>query len=144
MSTSSGSSGQTNTDANDVCRRAAWSNGEIRTSEHLGPVLRLGAAGAGMDGDDRVRLIVLPGEHLLALRGVDLLLELLEAPLQIAADVFSGFGPLEEDAQVVAAPLECLQQRQLIVDAPAALHHLLRFRLVAPEVRRADVLFDIR
>ena len=30
-STSSGSSGQTNTDANDVWRRAAWSNGEMRT-----------------------------------------------------------------------------------------------------------------
>ena len=32
MSSSSGSSGHTYTDANDVCRRAAWSNGEIRTS----------------------------------------------------------------------------------------------------------------
>ena len=31
-STSSGSSGQTKTDANDVWRRAAWSNGEMRTS----------------------------------------------------------------------------------------------------------------
>ena len=29
---SSGSSGHTYTDANDVCRRAAWSNGEMRTS----------------------------------------------------------------------------------------------------------------
>ena len=103
---SSGSSGQTNTDANDVWRRAAWSNGEIRTrrctpasasqqavgvvaghgerraldarlvaglqvdhvaleaaalgpaqvhaQQHLGPVLRLGAAGARVDGHDGV------------------------------------------------------------------------------------------
>ena len=31
-STSSGSSGHTNTEANDVCRRDAWSKGEMRTS----------------------------------------------------------------------------------------------------------------
>ncbi len=32
MSMSSGSSGQTCSDANDVCRRDAWSKGEMRTS----------------------------------------------------------------------------------------------------------------
>src|SRR5512138_3662790 len=31
-STSSGNSGQTKTEANDVCRRAAWSNGEMRAT----------------------------------------------------------------------------------------------------------------
>jgi len=31
----------------------------------------------------------------------------------------------------------------LVVDTTAALHHLLRFRLVAPEAGLADVLLDV-
>jgi len=69
--------------------------------------------------------------------------EHVEAALHVSAHLFAGRGPLEEHAEVVAAPLQRPQQRQLVVDAAAALHDLLRLRLIAPEVGRAYVLFDI-
>ena len=150
-STSSGSSGQTYTDANDVCRRAAWSNGEMRTrrwtpasaeqqavgvvadddqrraldarfvarlevddlaleaaalgpaqvhpQQHLGPVLRLGAAGARMDRDDGVLAIVLAAEHLLGLAGVDFARKIVEAAAEIVGDRLARLGPFDEHAR---------------------------------------------
>ena len=48
---------------------AALGPADVHAQQHLGPVLRLGAAGAGMDGDDGVAAIVLAAEHLLGLAG---------------------------------------------------------------------------
>ncbi len=113
-------SGITNTDANDVWRRACWSNGEIRTSrctplsptehpvgilaldlhrrgfdarffawsriedvgakafvlgpaeihpqKHFGPILRFGAAGARLDGENRVQAVVFAGREAFSFR----------------------------------------------------------------------------
>jgi hypothetical protein len=116
---------------------------QVHAQQHLGPVLRLGAAGAGMDRDDRVGEIVFAGEHLLALGGVDFLLELVEPALEVAGDLLARARPFEQDPQVVVAPLEGLQQRQVGLDAAAALHDFLRLGLVAPEVRSAYVFFDV-
>ena len=54
---------------------------QIHAQQHLGPVLRLGAAGAGMDGHDGVGAIVLAAEHLLDFGGVDFGLERVERAL---------------------------------------------------------------
>ena len=35
---------------------------EIHAQKHLGPVLRFGAAGTGLDGDDGVQAVVFAGE----------------------------------------------------------------------------------
>jgi hypothetical protein len=35
----------------------------IKTQQHFGPILRLGAAGAGMDRDDRAKTVVFAPEH---------------------------------------------------------------------------------
>ena len=48
---------------------AALGPAQVHAQQHLGPVLRLGAAGAGMDRDDGVLAIVLAAEHLLGLAG---------------------------------------------------------------------------
>ena len=44
---------------------------QIHAHEHLGPVLRLGAAGAGMNIDDRVQSIVFAGQQDLRFDAVD-------------------------------------------------------------------------
>ena len=44
---------------------------EVHAQQHLGPVLRLGAAGARVDGHDGVGAVVLAAEHLLDLGGLD-------------------------------------------------------------------------
>ena len=124
ISMSSSISGDTNTAANDVCRRWPESNGDLRTSrctpvsvrsqpnaysprtwivallmpatspadslehvdrvavllgpsqvhpeQHLGPVLRLGAARAGLDVEERVVRVHLAGEHPAELERLDL------------------------------------------------------------------------
>ena len=76
---------------------------QIHAQQHLGPVLRLGAAGARMDRDDRVLAIVLAAEHLLGLAGVDLCRELVERPAEIVGDRLPGFGPLDEHGEIVDA-----------------------------------------
>ena len=95
-----------------------------------------------MDGDDGVGAIVLAAEHLLGLGRVDFLLELVEAALEVGADVLPRIRPFDQHAEVVGAPPERLPQRLVFLQAPAALHHLLRFGLVAPEIRFADALLD--
>jgi hypothetical protein len=95
-----------------------------------------------MDGDDGVGAIVLAAEHLLRFGRVDFLLEFVEAAREIGSDILARIGPLDQHAQIVGAPPERLPQRLVFLQAPPALHHLLRFGLVAPEVRFANPLLD--
>ena len=50
---------------------------QIHAHEHFGPVLRLGAAGSGMDVHDRVQRIVFAGQQDLGLDAIDELLSFL-------------------------------------------------------------------
>src|SRR3546814_9375694 len=49
---------------------------QVHAQQHLGPVLRLGTTGAGLDVDERVVRIHLAGEHALEFQLADLRLEL--------------------------------------------------------------------
>ena len=82
---------------------AALRPAEVHAEEHLRPVLRFGAAGAGMDGHDRVLAIVLAAEHLLDLAGLHFLLERVERLAELGVDRLAGFGPFDEHGEVVAA-----------------------------------------
>ncbi len=123
---------------------AALGPAQVHAQDHLGPVLRLGAAGARMHGDDRVLGVVLAAEHLLDLAGLDFGLQLVETAHEIAADVLAGVEPLAQDDEVVGALAQRLQQRDVFVEAPAPLQHLLRRGLVVPEVGRAGLRFEAR
>jgi hypothetical protein len=96
-----------------------------------------------MDGDDGVGAIVFAAEHLLGLGSLDLLLELRESSREIRADVFAGIDPLDQDREVVTAPLQGAQERQVVFDAAPLLHHLLRRGLVAPEIGGGYLAFDV-
>ena len=49
---------------------------QVHAQQHLGPVLRLGAAGAGLDVDEGVVGVHLAGEHALEFQLADALLQL--------------------------------------------------------------------
>jgi hypothetical protein len=86
---------------------------------------------------------MLAAEHLVRLCGVDLRLEIVEAPGQVGSDVFPGIGPLDQDAQIIGAALQRSFERLLIFDPSAPLHDLLRFALVVPETGRARAFFYV-
>jgi hypothetical protein len=91
-----------------------------------------------MHGEDGVAAIVLAAQHLPRLSGLDVRLELVEAPGQVAVDGFAGLGPLDQNREVVRTPLQGVAEGQLFFEAPPALQQLLRFGLVLPEVGLGD------
>src|SRR5262245_9172765 len=95
-----------------------------------------------MDGDDGVGAIVFAAKHLLRLGGLDLGLKLVERAGQVGPDVFAAVRPLDEHADVVGAPLEGAAECEVVLDAAATLHYLLRAGLISPETRFADLLLD--
>ena len=78
---------------------AALGPAQVHAQQHLGPVLRLGAAGAGVNRDDRVLAVVLAAEHLLGLAGVDLRRQLVERAPEVVGDRLPRFGPFDQDVQ---------------------------------------------
>jgi len=86
---------------------------------------------------------VLAAEHLLDLAGLHHLRELLEAGGEIREHVLALAGPLHEHAEVLGAFCQRGNERDFFLDAAPALEDLLRFGLVAPEIGRTYVLFDI-
>ena len=115
---------------------AALDPAQVHAQQHLGPVLRLGAACARMNRDDGVLAIVLAAEHLLDLAAFDEAGELLDARRQLRSDIFALAGPVDEHAEVVCFGSERGDQLDFFLDAPAALKDLLRLDLVVPEIGR--------
>jgi hypothetical protein len=85
---------------------------------------------------------VLAAQHLAGLGGLDVSLELVEAPGQVGVYRLARLGPFDEDAEVVSAPLERLGEREFLRQAAAALLQLLRFGVVLPEVGIEGFLVD--
>ena len=85
----------------------------IHAEEHVGPITRLGAAGAGMNGDKRVRPVVRPGKELAQLE----LLKLVDEARVFGGDVLLRAAPLRgscSSSRAAAAP----RSRRLRVRAP--------------------------
>ncbi len=117
---------------------------QVHAQQHLGPVLRLGAARAGMDRHDRVLAIVLAAEHLLGLAGVDLRRQVVERAGEVVGDRLPCLGPFDQDGEILGAAPQRIAEIAILLEAPAALQQLLRRRLVLPEVRIGDARLDCR
>src|SRR5688572_14275932 len=113
---------------------AALDPSQVHAQQHLGPVLRLGAAGARMNRDDGVLAIVLAAEHLLDLAAFDEAGQLLDARGQLRRDIFSLTRPVDEHVEIVCSGCERRDQLDLFLDSPAALKDFLRLDLVVPEI----------
>ena len=81
----------------------ALSPAQIHAHEHLGPVLRLGAARAGMDGDDGVALVVGAGEQRLDLQLVDQGAQVVDLAAQVGGNVFAFVRQFEVGSDVGGA-----------------------------------------
>jgi hypothetical protein len=95
-----------------------------------------------MDGDDRIAAIVRPTEHLFDFARLHLLVEGFEGLRELAVDRLAGFGPFDENGQVVAPLLERGDEVEILFDTAAALQEFLRFRLIVPEVWRGGARLD--
>ena len=71
--------------------------------QHLGPVLALGAAGAGMHGDDGVERIGLAGEHGAGFELFSECGEGLDVAFKIGEHVFAFAGQFEVGVDVAGA-----------------------------------------
>jgi hypothetical protein len=84
---------------------------QVHAQQHLGPVLGLGAAGAGLDVDETVGRVHLAGEHAAELEAGEFLLEAFE----VRADRIDGLrvvfleGQIEEVPRVREALVELLE-----------------------------------
>src|SRR5450759_892977 len=63
---------------------------QVHAQQHLGPVLRLGAAGAGMDGHDRAALVVLAAEEAQLFPTLEVGLELGDAVNELLEELVDG------------------------------------------------------
>ena len=109
---------------------------QIHAQQHLGPVLRLGAAGAGIDLEEGVVGVGLAREHALQLQACHLLLERQELLLDLAQDrlVTLRLGELGEIGGVGEPALERALTVDRLGEAVAFPHQALRLLGVAPEV----------
>ena len=129
----------------DLAREpAALRPPEVDAQQHLGPILRLGAAGAWMHGEDGVGMVVRAAEHLLGLGCLNLDGKIVEPVRQIVNDRLALAGPLDQDIEVVVAPLQRLRKLAVLLEPATAAEYALRALGVVPEVGRGRGLLQPR
>ena len=107
----------------------------VHPVEHLGPVLGLGAAGAGVEGEDGAVAVVLPGEESGHPGLLDLLLQGLEALLQLGEEllVLRLLAHLAQGRQVLPLGHQLVLAGDLVLQLLEALLHLLGPLQIVPE-----------
>jgi hypothetical protein len=108
---------------------------EVHSEEHVRPVRRLGAAGAGTDGQDRAALVVFAREQEGGPLPAEVTLESDCGPVQLGRQlVVAGFlDELEGREEVVDPSLEAAPELDLGPQAVGFAKDLLRCPLVVPE-----------
>ncbi len=122
---------------------AALGPAQVHAQQHLGPVLRLGAAGARMNRDDRVLAIVLAAEHLLDLAGLHFLGRARRAPARTRRRPPRPPRPTRRARR----DRRCCffsdsDEIAVLLQPAAALQDLLGFGLVFPEIGRGGARFE--
>jgi len=97
-----------------------------------------------MNGDDRVRGVVLAAQHFLGFRGVDLRFEGIDRALEVRADILAALRPFEQHPEVVGLFREAVAELDVFRETALPLQGLLGFGLVVPERRRRDLPFELR
>ena len=104
--------------------------------QHLGPVLALGAAGAGMHFEIGVVGVGLAGQQRLELAARDLGLELAQRRFRFGDDllVVLGFAELDHGQLIVELLLDRGDGVELILERGALLHHAAGALRIVPEI----------
>ena len=111
---------------------------QVRAEQHLGEVLRVGAARVGLDRDDRVARVVLAAEERVLLEPFQLGAGLREHGQQLV--LLEGADSLLEEADVALERLEALE---LLLDAAVLGREPRGPLLVAPEVGLVELLLEL-
>ena len=119
----------------------------VHAQQHVGPVLALGAAGAGMDLEIAVVGVGLARQQRLELAARDLGLELACSASSASAMVFWSFSASPSSIMVSwssSSLLDAADGGELILERGALLHHALRALLVVPEVGVFGLSVELR
>ena len=116
---------------------------QIHAQQHLGPVLALGAARAGMHGDDGVERIGLAGEHGPRFELFGERCQRLDVALQIGEHVFALARQLEVGLNVAGAADQFLVVGDQLFQALAVAHQGLGRGGIGPEGRIGQLLFYV-
>jgi hypothetical protein len=118
---------------------------EVHAKQHLGPVGRLGPAGASTDRQQGAALVVLAGEEELRSFPVEIPFEAggltVELPGQLGVTRF--LDELERREEVLRARAEASPQLDLRSEAVCLAENALRDALVIPEARRAGLCVEL-
>ncbi len=106
----------------------------VHAHEHLGPVARLGAAGAGLDAEVGVAGVLGAAEHRLELEFAQALLYARQLGFQLALQAVVLFGQLRKGFEVACGGLQFFVRLDEAVERLQLLDYLLGFFLVVPEV----------
>ena len=122
---------------------AALAESQVHAQQHLRPVLRLRATGAGVNGQDGVAIVVLAGKLHRHLDGVDLRLELLDELLDVATDVLPFALQLQQHIELLRFSLDRRAGLEAFFHARALAPQLLRRLGLVPEAGRGHVALDL-
>jgi hypothetical protein len=113
----------------------AFAPAQVHPEQHFGPVLGIGAPGAGVDGDDRIPGVILTTKQHLSLAFVDQPGENGKARTKFVGRAFILDCKIEENLDVVDEPRQPLSGIDRPLEFGALLERFLRLLLIAPEIR---------
>ena len=116
---------------------------EVHAQQHVGPVLRLGAARARVNRDHGIGAVVLAPEQPLRFGRLHLRFQAREARLEVRGDVLAGAGPLHEHREIGFLLRKRFGQIDVVLQTPPPLQHALCLGLVLPEIGLADAGFEL-
>src|ERR1039457_617241 len=116
---------------------------QVHAEQHLGPILALRAAGAGVYGDDGGTRVVFAGQEHGRFQALQVLGVGLEIALDIADDGFAFAGEFEQGVEIVRHAVDAAIVGDSLFQAFAGLHHLLALVGLIPEVGRGNLLFGL-
>ncbi len=118
---------------------------QVHAQQHVGPVLRVGAARAGVDRADRVAVVVLTGEQRAQLQRVELTAERFEPGADLALDRLVALlaGKLGERLEIRNRAVELIDEGDVLLELRELGVDLAGAILVVPEVGLADLDLEL-
>jgi hypothetical protein len=120
----------------------ALSPARVHAQEHCRPVLRLGAAGPGVNGYDRVARVVFPGEQRLGFQLLRQSAQPVDFLLQVVDDGFAFARQVEVSRNILSAAAQLGVHGQRSFQAFALSQELLRAFLVRPHAGISEFGFE--
>ena len=115
---------------------------EIHAQEHVGPILRFGTAGTGMNGHNGIARVVFPREQRLGFQLVEYVAQRRNLAFEIAIDVLAFFGEIEIGGNVVTPARQVGIGGEDVLQALLFTHHLLRTLRIRPQIRVGGLFFN--